>query len=132
ALGGTYALLALGLALVFSILGMINFAHGELMTIAGYAIFFVLMMNLPFAVAVFVALLVGAMSGAVFERVAFRPVRGSDGTTLLVTSFAVSMFLQVVFQNVFGARPKPVPIPSWLDGGVRFGVFSAGKIQLVA
>ena len=53
-LGGTYALLALGLAMVFSVLGLINFAHGDLMTITGYGMFFCIVAGLPFPVAVIV------------------------------------------------------------------------------
>ncbi|MUL84746.1 MULTISPECIES: branched-chain amino acid ABC transporter permease [unclassified Mycolicibacterium] len=131
-LGGTYALLALGLAMVFSVLGMINFAHGELMTIAGYAIFFLLAARLPFEVAVVLALVVGGLAGMLMERVAFRPVRGSNGTTLLVTSFAVSLLLQVVFQNTLGARPKPVPVPNWMDGTIDVGQLALGRVQVVS
>ena len=56
ALGGTYALLALGLAMVFSVLGLINFAHGELMTITGYAMFFAIGAGIPFPIAVIIGI----------------------------------------------------------------------------
>jgi branched-chain amino acid transport system permease protein len=132
ALGGTYALLALGLAIVFSILGMINFAHGELMTIAGYTVFFVLAAGLPFPVGVVAAVLMGAAAGALMERTAFRPVRGASGTTLLITSFAVSLLLQVLFQNLISARPRPIAVPAWLDGTVSLGAVNVGRVQLVS
>ena len=106
-LGGTYALLALGLAVVFSIMGLINFAHGELMTAAGYGLCFALIFGLPFGLAVVVALAVAIVLVLVMERTAFRPVRGANGTTLLLTSFAVSAILRVLFQNFISARPKP-------------------------
>ncbi len=86
-LGGTYALLALGLAVVFSIIGLINFAHGELMTVSGYAICFALIWGLPFPLAVFAGLAMAIASALLMERIAFRPVRGASGTTLLLTSF---------------------------------------------
>ena len=72
ALGGTYALLALGLAVVFSIMGLINFAHGELMTISGYTLMYCGIMGVPFAVSVPLAI-----SAAVLAAVAamvFAPV----------------------------------------------------------
>src|SRR5687767_11751224 len=94
-LGGTYALLALGLAVVFSVLGLINFAHGELMTIAGYTLFFAISAGLPLWLAVPAALAAAALAAVLMERVAFRPLRGANGTTLLLTSFAVSGILQV-------------------------------------
>src|SRR5690606_19997399 len=87
-LGGTYALLALGLAVVFSIIGLINFAHGELMTVTGYAICFALIWGLPFPLAVMAGLAVAVVAALLMERIAFRPVRGASGTTLLLTSFA--------------------------------------------
>ena len=61
-LGGTYALLALGLAVVFSVLGMINFAHGELMTIAGYTLYFSIVAGLPLWISVPAALMKSSMA----------------------------------------------------------------------
>ena len=126
ALGGTYALLALGLAVVFSIMGLINFAHGELMTIAGYVLMGSGLIGLPFALAVPLAV-IGAMLAAVaMERIAFRPVRNASAATMLVTSFAVAMILQVLFQNLISARSQPVSIPDFLNASVNIGGFVIG------
>jgi branched-chain amino acid transport system permease protein len=109
-LGGIYALLALGLAIVFSIMGMVNFAHGEIMTLGGYAMWFVAMqVGAPLPVILLAALVVSMTAALLMERIAFRPVRGASATTMLITSFAVSVMLQVVFQNVISPRPKGVP-----------------------
>ncbi len=132
ALGGTYALLALGLAVIFAILGMINFAHGELMTITGYALFFAASAGLPFALGAPLAMLVAMAAAVLMERVAFRPVRGAGGATLLLTSFAVSVVLQVMFQNFISTRPQVVPIPSVLTGAVSFGGITVGVIQILS
>lgn len=131
-LGGTYALLALGLAVVFSIIGLINFAHGELMTITGYSVCFALIWGLPFPLAVIAGLAVATAAAFLMERVAFRPVRGASGTTLLLTSFAISAILRVVFQNLISARPIPVSIPSALSGVVTIGPLHLGMIQLIS
>ncbi|RKD72759.1 MULTISPECIES: branched-chain amino acid ABC transporter permease [unclassified Rhizobium] len=128
-LGGTYALLALGLAVVFSIMGLINFAHGELMTAAGYGLCFALIVGLPFGVAIVVALAVAILLVLLMERTAFRPVRGASGTTLLLTSFAVSAILRVLFQNFVSARPKPVPMPMSLSGTIEIAGLHIGIIQ---
>lgn len=128
-LGGTYALLALGLAVVFSVLGMINFAHGEILTIAGYTVFFSIIGNVPPVFIIPLALLVAMIAAALMERVAFRPLRGAGPTTLLITSFAVSGILQMLFQNLISTRPRPVPIPSSLTGAFTFGPFHIGVIQ---
>ena len=131
-LGGTYALLALGLAVVFSIMGLINFAHGELMTAAGYGLCFALLAGLPFVLAVIVALMFAIAMVLLMERVAFRPVRGASGTTLLLTSFAVSAILRVLFQNFISARPKPVPMPMSLSETIEIGGLHIGVIQAIS
>lgn len=131
-LGGTYALLALGLAVVFSIIGLINVAHGELMTVTGYVICFALIWGLPFPLAVIAGLVVAITAAILMERIAFRPVRGASGTTLLLTSFAVSAILRVLFQNIISARPIPVSIPAPLSGVLTVGPLHLGMIQLIS
>lgn len=130
ALGGTYALLALGLAVVFSILGMINFAHGELMTITGYGLLFAGLSGLPFEFAAPLAIGLAITAAVLMERIAFRPVRGASAATMLVTSFAVSVALQVLFQNLIATRPQAVLLPAWLSGALHLGGLTVGVIQL--
>lgn len=125
-LGGVYALLALGLAIVFSIIGLINFAHGELMTISGYSLLAALLFGFPFPAAVAIALGCAAIAAVVMERVAFRPMRGAGVTSLLLTSFAVSSLLKVIFQNGVSARGQAVTMPEWMTGAFRFGDFTVG------
>ncbi|MBP9950826.1 MAG: branched-chain amino acid ABC transporter permease [Cypionkella sp.] len=131
-LGGTYALLALGLAVVFSIIGLINFAHGELMTVAGYVMAFSLAATVPFPFAIALAVAAPVVLAMAMERIAFRPVRGASGTTLLLTSFAVSAILRVLFQNFISARPVPVPMPAALSGVIRIGSLHLGIIQSIS
>jgi branched-chain amino acid transport system permease protein len=125
-LGGVYALLALGLAIVFSIIGLINFAHGELMTISGYSLLAALLFGFPFPAAVVVAIGCGAIAAVLMERIAFRPMRGADVTSLLLTSFAVSSLLKVLFQNGVSARGQAVTMPQWMTGAFSFGDFTVG------
>lgn len=132
ALGGTYALLALGLAVVFSIMGLINFAHGELMTIAGYVLMYCGLAGISFVFAVPLALLASTFAAILMERVAFRPVRNSSGATMLVTSFAVAMILQVLFQNLISVRSQPVLLPEALSGSITIGGLIIGINKLVA
>jgi len=123
ALGGTYALLSLGVALVFSILGMVNFAHGELLTVTGYTLYFLAATILPVPLTIAIAIATAALAAVLMERVAFRPFRGASGTTLLLTSFAVSIILQILFQDLIDPRGRPVPIASGLNRLVEvFGV----------
>jgi branched-chain amino acid transport system permease protein len=132
-LGGIYALLALGLAIVFSVMGMVNFAHGEIMTLGGYAMWFVTtQFGAPLPVTFAAAVLTGMVAALVMERVAFRPVRRASGVTMLLTSFAVSIVLQVVFQNVISPRPKGVQLPAALSQAIPVLGVSVGIIQLTA
>lgn len=131
-LGGIYALLALGLAVVFSIVSLINFAHGELMTVAGYGMFFALAVSLPFPLALLLAVSAAVIAALLTERFAFRPMRKADVTGLLLTSFAVSAILRVVFQNGISARPKPVPLPAGLTGVVEVGSLHIGIVPLLS
>lgn len=132
ALGGTYALLALGLAVVFSIMGLINFAHGELMTIAGYVLMYCGIAGLSFVVAVPLALMASVIAAVLMERIAFRPVRNGSGATMLVTSFAVAMILQVLFQNLISTRSQPVLLPAMLSDSVHIMGMVIGVNKLAA
>ena len=122
-LGGIYAMLALGLAIVFSIVRLINFAHGEVMTFGGYGIFLSLALGYPPLAALCVGLGTSVAMALAMERTAFRAMRGADVISLLITSFAVSEILKVLFQN--GISPRPVPIsfpPSWSGSFQLFGM----------
>ncbi len=132
ALGGTYALLALGLAVVFSIMGLINFAHGELMTIAGYVLMYCGIAGVSFIIAVPLAVTASVLAAIAMERIAFRPVRNGSGATMLVTSFAVAMILQVLFQNLISARSQPVLLPALLSDSVHVLGLVIGVNKLAA
>jgi len=131
-LGGTYALLAIGLAVVFSVLGLINFAHGDLMTLTGYFLLGGVFFHLPIWLAAAVAIVLAGVSASTMEFLAFRPVRNSNPATLLMTSFAVSMLLQVLFQNGISPRGKPVPLPATLTTSVSIGNAQISKVQLLS
>ncbi len=132
-LGGIYALLALGLAIVFSIMGMVNFAHGEIMTLGGYAMWVATVaFGAPLPLVLAAALLTAMAAAAIMERVAFRPVRGSSGATMLLTSFAVSIILQVTFQNVISPRPRGIQLPPEMSQVIPVFGIGIGLIQLTA
>jgi branched-chain amino acid transport system permease protein len=112
-LGATYALLALGLAIVFSILGMINFAHGELVTIAAYVFY---LLAIPFVLQVPAALIAGAGAAVLMERLAFRPLRSAPFITTLFATFALSVIIQNLFLTVVSPRQRAVAFPEFFDG----------------
>jgi branched-chain amino acid transport system permease protein len=130
-LGSTYALLALGLALVFSIMGLINFAHGELFTIGGYTMWALFDHGVGWPIVIIVTPLVCAVAAMLMERVAFRPLRGAGLVTLLITSFAVSYFLQIVFQIGISAAPEGIELPGWVNDTVHVGSYTIASVKLV-
>lgn len=131
-LGGIYAILGLGLAMVFSIFGLINFAHGDLMTIAGYVLFFTLSVGLPFALAAILAVAAATVAAMLMERVAFRPLRGASVPTLLLASLAVSIILQILFQTLISPRALPIAVPAVLGKTISLGPVSVPVMQVVA
>ncbi|HET6447709.1 MAG TPA: branched-chain amino acid ABC transporter permease [Conexibacter sp.] len=128
--GFLYALLALSLALVFSVMNLVNFAHGELIMIAGYTMYLT-RDDLPWPLVIVAVLLVVMLSAVLMERVAFRPVRAASATTLLVTSFAVSALLQVLARMIFGTLPKGVEPYSVLTDSIVIGTVRIPWLDVV-
>lgn len=111
-LGGAYALMALGLVIVFGILRLVNFAYGELIMVAGYTMFLVSGSGLPWLVMAAVAVVMAVLAGIVTDYVAFRPVRAKSVTAVLITSFAFSTLLQNAALLFISPRPRAVPLPA--------------------
>ena len=113
-LGSLYAMLALGLVIVYGILKLVNFAYGELLMIAGYALYLLggMTASVPWFVIAILAVLVAAAASYLTELVAFRPVRAKSLTAMLITSFAVSTLLQNAALLLISPRARAVPLPA--------------------
>ena len=112
-LGSTYALLSLGMVIVYGILKLVNFAYGELLMIAGYSLFVLgLGPHLPWIIMAILAVGVAVLTSYLTERVAFRPVRENSLTAMLITSFAVSTLLQNAALLIISPRARAVPLPA--------------------
>lgn len=128
-LGSLYALIALGVAVIYSVMGMMNFAQGEFIMIPAYVLF--LLTGAPFGIAVVAALASGVLVALASERIAFRPVRGADASAQLVTSLAVAVVLQNVVIASVETRPQSVATPAFLSESVAIGGFSIVNLDLV-
>jgi branched-chain amino acid transport system permease protein len=129
ALGSLYALIALGITLVYTVMGMMNFAHGEFIMLAAYALY--VFAGLPFAAAVGAALLSGVVIALLAERVAFRPVRNADLSAQLVTSLAVAAILQNVVTVAVNARAQSVDTPATLSESTSIGSIQVPNLEFV-
>lgn len=127
-LGALYSLLALGIALLFGIMNLINFAYGELLMIAGYAL--VLLASTAVPVMLLVTFVVVIIAALLMDRIAFKPVRSADPTTLLITSFALSYLLQNVAIMVFGSLPRTTSVGSGLDRSFDLGGVAISRLDV--
>jgi branched-chain amino acid transport system permease protein len=127
--GSQFALYALGIALIFGIMGLINFAHGELIMIGAYTI--VLIGHPPWPVMVIATIGMAIVFALAMERTAFRPLRGANPATLLIASFAVSYGLQNLAILTEGSASQGVSVSTWLSESFQIGSVSIRKLDLV-
>ncbi len=127
--GSIFALSALGIGLIFGMLRLVNFAHAEFITVGIYILLLSAAQWFPLAA---IACVAGVVILALLsERVAFRPVRQSDPSTLLITGFALSFLLQNLLILIFGARPIGVNILPELSQPLMLGQVRIPIIHLV-
>lgn len=120
-LGSIYALVAIGLAMVFSILRLINFAHGEVLMLGAFSTYYWARTGLPFLLVAVLGVATTVLAGLVMERIAYRPVRGAPDVSLLLTSLGVSIAVQNIAILRFGEQPKRFPTPASIDRRVSLG-----------
>lgn len=130
-LGSLYALMALGLALVYGILRLVNFAYGELVMVGGYTLLVVGAGPLPWLVVAALSVIMAVIVSLLLERVAFRPVRHASPNTMLITSFAVSSLLQNAALLFVSPRPRAVRIPSIFNESFILGGLQISQINLL-
>lgn len=130
-LGSTYALLALGLALVFGVMGLVNFAYGELVTITGYTMYLLTAHGISWWVAIFVGIIFATIASLLMERFAFRPLRNASFLTLLFSSFALSVILQNVFRAAVSPRTKGIEGPAIMVKAVHLGALTIPWLSII-
>ncbi|MEO8606511.1 MAG: branched-chain amino acid ABC transporter permease [Chloroflexota bacterium] len=135
-IGSLYALVAVGLAMVFGILRLINFAHGDLMMIAAYIAAFALIAQIPLPIALVMMVAGTVLIGVVMERVAYRPIRTAPAVAALLTSFAVGQILQnsMLLLSRFAGQPVQIAFPSIdvLRGVVAIGDLTIPRLNIVS
>jgi len=110
--GSIYALVALGYTMVYGIVKLINFAHGEIIMVGAYVVYFMVRYaGLPFLPAILISMAVCALCGFLMEKIAYKPLRKRNASRLsaLITAIGVSLFLQNAFMIMFRSDPRPFP-----------------------
>ena len=120
-IGSGYVLVAVGLTLIFGILHIVNFAHGEFYMLGGFAaVLGTQVLGLPALPALLVVALVMAAFGLLAERIIFRPISGKDPTNAIIASFGLSVLLQNVMLKTVGAEPM-VAHSGFAPGAIQIG-----------
>lgn len=131
ALGSVYALIAIGYTMVYGIIKLINFAHGDIyMAGAYFGYLAVSKLNLGFLPALILSMAMSALLGIIIEKVAYKRLRNSPRITLLITAIGMSLLLENGFRLIFGPNPKP--FPELLTTKIyHFGPLRLNNIQLI-
>ena len=130
-LGSMYALVAIGFSMIYGIIRLINFAHGDIVMIGAFLTMgLVISGRIPFPVIVILAFIAGALMGILIERAAFRPMRGAPQVTGFITSLAISIFLQNFGILLLTAQPRNFFCPDYLQTIFNFGAVSIRAIDL--
>src|SRR5512143_3415468 len=107
--GATYALVALGFAIIYNASGVINFAQGEFVMVGGMASAFLIAAGVPLPVAVAIAVVIGVAVGVALEKFAIEPARGAPVVTLIIITIGASIAIRGVAQLVLGKQFHTVP-----------------------
>ena len=134
-LGGVYALIAVGYTMVYGVIQLINFAHGEIYMLGGFMAYtLVAVLGMPFFPAFILTLLICALLGIILDFVAYRPLRKAPRLAALITAIGMSIFLQNMAMLVWGSQIKSYPrdiLPLFFsESAITFGDVSLSWLQL--
>ena len=114
--GAMYALLALGMTVIYGILRLIHFAHGALITVGGFIFYvFFTMLGLPFVAAIGIVIAFGGLLGIVLDVIAYRKVVGGPEVSMLITSLGFYIFIENLMKLIATPQPYPFKPPAFLD-----------------
>jgi len=106
--GSIYALIAIGYTMVYGIAKMINFAHGDIIMVGAYALYFsISVLGLPVPIALLITVIICGVLGVMIEKVAYKPLRSAPPLAVLITAIGMSFFLQSASLLIFGSTPIP-------------------------
>ncbi len=115
-LGSMYALIAIGYTMVYGVLRLINFAHGDIMMVGAFLGYtFMAIFDLSFPVTVLLAVTISALFGMFMDKIAYKPLREAPKISLLITAIGISFFLENAFTVFAGGVPRAFPVPEYME-----------------
>jgi branched-chain amino acid transport system permease protein len=131
-LGSLYALIAIGYTMVYGILRLINFAHGDVFMLGGYIAFYsITVFFMPWWVGFIVAFGLTGIFGIALERIAYKPLRRSPKISIMISAIGASFLIENLATVIFGGRPKGFPVSEIFNRVVHIGVVSVVNISLL-
>ncbi|WHE86161.1 branched-chain amino acid ABC transporter permease [Lachnoanaerobaculum gingivalis] len=129
--GSIYALIAIGYTMVYGIAKMINFAHGDIIMVGAYVLYFsISVLGLPVPVALLLTVIVCSVLGVLIEKIAYKPLRKAQPLAVLITAIGMSFFLQSSSLLIFGSTP--IPFQSVIPNeNIKVGPVTISSITLV-
>lgn len=131
-IGSSYALIAIGYTMVYGILRLINFAHGDIFMMAGY--FMIICMTnflLPWYVSIILVIAMTVALGVLTEKIAYKPLRSAPRMSVMISAIGVSYLLQNLATYLFSALPKPYPTIGFLNTKVTIGSLSTSLVTFI-
>ncbi len=120
-LGSMYALIAIGYTMVYGVLRLINFAHGDIMMVGAFVAYLAHDSGVPFELAVVLAIAAAMLTGILTDKIAYKPLRDAPKISLLITAIGISFFLENLFNVLFGGVPRAFAAPEYLTKILHFG-----------
>lgn len=129
-LGAIYALVALGYSMVYGIIRLINFAHGDIIMVASFVVWYLIArLNVPVWLSILICVAFTSLLGVAIEKLAYKPLRHSARISLLITAIGISFFLQNAAQLIFGA--DPVMFENLFPGNLTLGTLTVSRVSVI-
>lgn len=131
-IGSIYALIAIGYTMVYGILRLINFAHGDIFMMAGY--FMIICMTdlmIPWYISIIIVIVATVLLGVFTERIAYKPLRNAPRMSIMISAIGVSYFLQNFATYLFSAQPKSYPSIDFLNKRITIGDVSTSIVTFI-
>ncbi|MEF9921976.1 MAG: branched-chain amino acid ABC transporter permease [Anaerovoracaceae bacterium] len=131
-IGGIYALIAIGYTMVYGILRLINFAHGDIFMMAAYFMIFAMVdFALPWYLSMFIMIVSTVVLGVLIEKLAYKPLRSSPRMSIMISAIGVSYLLQNLATYLFSALPRQYPSIPVLNTTIKIGEVSTSLVTFI-